>query len=230
MRPTSTFRIFFCCIFLLTACSTARAAGNGVGVALVSYTLDTVNQVDLGYTLTIYADVTNYDSVPFQGVINFGLHNNEQILTTTGIFSQPPYSGDNISLGPGETVPAIFSININHPYFAPGPDVVVVWPICNQPISDSILVHLDILDPSGIKDQKEIPFTYAVVKNNILLKASDSRINFQQVRIFNALGQKLSETVSDFISSVPLPALPGGLYFCELITSDGRKVTIRFVR
>jgi hypothetical protein len=229
MKRTSTFKIFICSLFLLTAGTTVRA-GSGVGVVLVSYTVDTVNQVDLGYTLNIYADITNYDSVPFNGLINFGLRNNEQVLTSTGIFSQPPYSGDNISLAAGETVPAIFSVNINHPYFRPGPDVVVVWPICNQPIADSILIHLDILDPSGIKDQKEIPLTYAVVNNTILLKSSDPAINFQQVRIYNAIGQKLSETLSDFISSVPLPALPRGLYFCEVLAADGRRVTIKFMQ
>ena len=230
MRPTSTFKIFFCSVFLFAAGLTSRAAGNGVGVALVSYTLDTINQVDLGYTLTIYAEVTNFDSIPFNGVINFGLHNNEQVLSTTGIFSKPPYSGDSISLGGGETVPAIFSVNIDHPYFRPGPDVVVVWPISSQHIADSILIHLNILDPNGIKDEKEIPFSYAVVNNAILLRSLDSKTNFQQVRIYNALGQQLSSTASNFISNIPLPIMPSGIYFCELITADGRKATIRFIR
>ena len=228
MRPTSTIKIFICSVFLLTAGISLRAADNGVGVALISYTLDSVNQVNLGYTLTIYAEVTNFDSLPFNGVINFGLHNNEQALTSSGIFNEPPYSGDTISLGGHETVPAVFSVNINTPYFRPGPDVVVVWPICSQPIADSILIHLDIIDPNGVKDEREIPLTYAVVNNTILLKSLDSKINFQQVRIYNTIGQKLCETQSAFISSVPLPALPRGIYFCELITSDGRRTTIKF--
>jgi hypothetical protein len=229
MRPTSTFKIFLCSFLLLAAGVTLNAADNGIGVTLVSYTLDTVNQVDLGYNLTIYAEVTNYDSLPFNGLINFGLHNNEDTLSNSNIFSKPPYSGDIVSLGGGTTVPAIFVVNISTPYFRPGPDVVVVWPICNQPAADSIIIHLEILDPNGINEQNEIPLTYAVVNNTILLKTTDLKINFKQVRIYNDIGQRLSEIESDFITSVPIPALSKGIYFCELLTSDGRRTTIKFV-
>ena len=229
MTRTSTIKIFFCSLFLLTVRLVSQAAGNGVGVVLVSYTLDTTTQVNLGYTITINAQVTNFDSVPFHGIIDFGLRNSEQTLTSTGIFNQPPYSGDSISLGGGETVPAIFSVNINHPYFRPGPDVVVVWPICSQPIADSILIHLTILDPSGINGLQEVPLTYSVVNNTILLKSFDSKTNFKQVRIYNDIGQMTSELNDDFISVIPLGSLPRGMYFCQLTTADGRKTTIRFI-
>jgi hypothetical protein len=232
MRPTSTLKIFYCCVVLLLSGISLRAADNGLGVTLLSYTVDTVDSVNLGYNLTIYAEVTNYDSLPFNGFIDFGLHNNEQLLTNTSIFSKPPYSGDSVSLGGGTTVPAIFNVGINMPYFRPGPDVVVVWPISStRPALDSIVIHLNILDPpNGINEQKEIPFTYTVVNNTILLKTADSKINFKQVRIYNNIGQQLSEMQGNFIASVPLPALPRGIYFCELVTADGRKTTIKFVQ
>src|ERR1700722_9395046 len=122
-----TLPILLTGFIILSSIPLARAADKGIGVVLLDYTLDTTNQVDLGYTITIYAQVTNYDTVPFSGSINFGLHNNQQNLSTDNIFKKPPYSGDIISLGPGETVPAIFSVNVSPLYFAPGPDVVVVW-------------------------------------------------------------------------------------------------------
>ena len=230
MTPRQTLKLLLPLFIILTASFTMRAANNGVGVTLVNYTLDTANnQVNLGYTITINAQVTNFDSTSFNGIINFGLHNDQQVLSNTSIFDKPPYSGDSISLAGHETVPAIFSININHPYFRPGPDVVVVWPISSQPIADSIIIHLDILAPNGITDQKEIPFTYIVVNNTILLKYFDSKITFKQVRIFNNIGQILQELKSDIISSIPLSQLPQGIYFAELTATDGRKTTVKFL-
>ena len=229
MTPTSTIKIFFCYLFFLLVALPTRAAEQGVGVTLISFTLDTSHQVNLGYTITINAQVTNFDTVPFNGFINFGLHNDQQTLTNTGIFDKPPYSGDSISLGGGETVPAVFSININHPYFSPGPDVVVVWPICTQPIADSILIHLDIIDPTGTNDLKDLPLSYAIVNNSILFKTTDSKINFKQVRIFNDMGQKLTELSGNLICNMPIPVLAHGIYFCELTTDDGHRITFKFI-
>jgi hypothetical protein len=230
MTTGYTFRIFLLTLLLLPASLATRAANNGLGVTLINYTLDTVNNdVNLGYTITINAEVTNFDSLPFNGIINFGLHNNTAILSNNGLFDKPPYSGDSISLAGGETVPAIFSVNITTPYFKPGPDVVVVWPICTQAIVDSIIIHINVLGANGINDEQEIPFSYAIVNNSIMLKTADAKINFKQVRIYNSLGQKLQETTSDYISNIPLPQLARGTYFCQLTTADGRKATFKFV-
>jgi hypothetical protein len=229
MTRTSTIKIFFFTLFLMTAGIFSRAATNGVGVTLISYSLDT-NLVSLGYTLTISAQVTNFDSTEFSGPLNFGLRNLQDTLTNAGIFGQPPYSGNMITLGGNETVPAIFTVNVNLPYFDPGPNVIVVWPICSKPIADSILIHIVVLDPpNGINEPKDIPITYAVVNNTILLKSTDAAINFKQVRIYDDIGQKLSETTSNFITSVPLPVLPRGIYLCELVTADGRRTTFKFI-
>ena len=232
MKGTSTIKILLCSLFLLTATQFARSAGNGsgVGVTLISYSLDT-NLVNLGYTVTISAQVTNFDSVPFNGSINFGLRNQQDTLTNVGIFGQPPYSGDVVSLGANQTVPAIFTVNVNLPYFDPGPNVIVVWPICTAPIADSVLINIVVAapDPSGLKSLSSISLTYAIVNNNILLKSTDASINFKQVRIYDVIGQKLAELNANYISAVQLPELPHGIYLCELVTADGRRTTIKFV-
>lgn len=230
MITRQTLGIILFTLFTLSASKVIQAADNGVGVTLINYTLDTTtNDVNLGYTITINASVTNYDSTPFRGVLNFGLHNNILELSNSGIFDKPPYSGDSISLGGHETVPAIFSIDINTPYFMPGPDVIVVWPISPAPIADSILIHLNIIGPNSIHGPQEIPFTYTLVNNTIALKTSDAKIDFKQVRIYNSIGQKILELNTDFISSIPLPSLSAGIYFCQLITDNGKMATIKFV-
>jgi hypothetical protein len=230
MKGTSTIKILLCLLFLLTGTLFSRGAVNGVGVTLISYSLDT-NLVNLGYTVTISAQVTNFDSVPFNGSLNFGLRNLQDTLTNAGIFGQPPYSGDMISLGPNQTVPAVFTVNVNLPYFDPGPNVIVVWPICSQPVADSVLIAIVVTDPdpSGLKSLNTIPLTYAVVNNAILLKSTEPSINFKQVRIYDVIGQKLAETNANYISTVQLPELPHGIYLCQLVTADGRRTTVKFV-
>ena len=44
------------------------------------------------------------------------------------------------------------------------------------------------------------------------------------------MGQQISELRSEFITEIPLPALPKGLYLCELITAEGKRKVIRFFR
>ncbi len=214
--------------FILCLLFTAPArAEEGVGVTLLNYTFSTVG---LGYTITINAQVTNFDSVPFSGPIDFGLKNNAYVLTTNSLFNKPPYSSNQISLYPHETVPAIFSIDIDPMYFTPGPDVVVVWPICTQPIADSVVIPIFIESPNGIKDDGERLFTYIMAGNRIFIKSADAETNFEQVRIYNMVGQVVSEIKSSFITEVPLPALPKGIYVCEFISSDNRRQVIKFFR
>jgi hypothetical protein len=222
---TNGIRICFF-IILFSVWLHAGAENQGIGVTLVNYTVDSDNSVDVGYTITINAEVTNYDTTAFSGVISFGLRSSSEVLTNAGIFGQPPYSGDVVKLGGGETVPAIFSVNVNYQYFAPGPDVVVVWPICNQPIADSIVINVTVLDPSGINQLYAGIFTYTVLSDEILLKAPD--INFQQVRIFDVVGQEVYQLNDNYISRVSLPALPRGIYICKLLASDGKQETFKF--
>ena len=212
-------------VLLLLVCSQLKAVDPGVGVTLINYTLGTV---DLGYTITINARVSNYDSVPFIGTLDFGLRNNQQELSNSGVFNKPPYSSTQISLGPYETVPAIFSVDIDPQFFNPGPDVVVVWPICSKPIIDSIVININVLNPNSITDNKDDLFTYLIVGNKILLKNYAAETNFKQVRIYNLMGQQVAELRSQFITEVPLPALPKGLYMCEFLAADGKRKVIRF--
>lgn len=211
--------------YLLLATQNTQAAG--VGVTLISYTFDTVG---LGYTITVNAKVTNYDSVAFTGSLDFGLRNHQQTLSNTGIFNKPPYSSQQITLYPNETVPAIFSIDIDPQYFAPGPDVVVVWPICNQPITDSIVIDIYIETPSSVVAEKNDLFNWILIDDYVFLKNLPSDINVQQVRLFNLLGQQIYNYRSQHISEVHLPIIPKGIYLCEFITTDNRRQVIRFFR
>ena len=192
------YKSFACAILVCFVCSPPAVASNfGIALSKINYTFDTVG---FGYTITVNAQLTNYDSVPFSGPMDFGLRTDHYNLTTSSLYGKPPYSGNQISLYPYEVVPAIFSIHIEPQYFSPGPDVVVVWPIANSPYIDSILINIIVQNPSGIKDDKEDLFSYIIAGNKIFLKNTNPETNIKQVRIYNLLCQLVSEMHSDFIN------------------------------
>ncbi|MFN8323390.1 MAG: T9SS type A sorting domain-containing protein [Chitinophagales bacterium] len=216
---------------LLVCCGAAfsKVSASGIAVKLLSYQLDSTLNVNLGYTLTISAEVQNIDTQQsFSGLLDFGLRNNQQTLSQTGIFNKPPYSTNIITLGPGEIVPAVFSIDIDQPYFSTGPDVVVVWPISNSPIADSIRILLNILDPSGIAGEKELNVSYLIMPDRIMLLNTMPQTTLKQVRIYSIVGQQLSFIQSASLNEIPLPEMPHGIYLCEMTGTDNKRKVIRF--
>ena len=217
-------------VLLSVANCAISVASAGIAVTFIDYRFDSTQNVNLGYTLTISAQVRNTDTVQsFSGFLDFGLHNNGNILSAETIFNKPPYSGRAIMLNPGEVVPAVFSIDIDHPYFTPGPDVVVVWPISSSPIADSIIINLLIQSPNSVAKKELENFTYMITNNQIHLFYPTNETNFKQVRILNILGQEAAYLHSDFITEVPVPTLPKGVYLCEMISAEGKTKVIKFV-
>jgi hypothetical protein len=218
-------------LFLYVAAVQVSMAQSGIGVTFLDYRLDSTQNVDLGYTLTISAVVRNTDTTQsFSGFLDFGLRNRDTVLSNSSIFNKPPYSGNTLMLNPGETVPAIFSIDIKDPYFAPGPDVVVVWPISNRPVADSILINLLIQGPNGIAKNQEPHFHYRLTHNQIDLIYSAAELNIKQVRILNILGEQVYDIYSEVITQIPIPILPRGMYLCQIISADKKIRVIKFIR
>ena len=214
-----------CCLLI----SSQTQAANGIAVRLLGYTIDSTLNVSIGYTLTISAEVTNTDTQQvFFDRLDFGMRNLQQDLSGTSLFNKPVYSSDSIYLNPNETVPAIFSIDIDHPYFTPGPDVVVVWPICPNPIADSIRIPLNILNPNGIHKNENLSFSYIIDNYQITLLNLGSEISFKQVRIYNLIGQQVSHLQADFIQQIPVPNLPKGIYLCQLTDRFGKQTVFKF--
>lgn len=217
---------------LLTGCMCfalvySKAAGTpGIGVTLINYTFDTVGY---GYTITINALVTNHDTLPFTGIIDFGLRTQNYNLSNSGLFNKPPYSnGNDITLYPGETVPSIFSVEIDPVYFAPGPDVVVVWPICTQPISDSVVIPIVVEAPNAIAGTDDVKMGYIIINGHIFITDLESDVQFKQVRIYNIMGQQIYGIDAESITDVALPAVAHGVYLAEFITTGNRRRVIRF--
>ncbi|MBL0310180.1 MAG: T9SS type A sorting domain-containing protein [Bacteroidetes bacterium] len=236
LYPRLHLRCLFLLAFAIPVCLPAYSADRGIGVTLVNYTLQHTanNEVTAGYTLSISARVKNFDTLPFSGILDFGLRNSHFDLTNQSIFGRPNYSGQQIQLDGGEEVPAIFSITIDPTFFiAPGPDVVVVWPISPEPVEDSILIHLTLLDTlTGMSDEQPgNHIAYTTLKDRIqLFNIGDQQMNFKQVRIFDLMGRQISNTALLINNEIPIPDLPRGIYLCELITLEGKSSIIKFVK
>lgn len=228
MRFRTTGAVLFSLVLTFCAylCSFA-SDGGGIGVTVVNYTLDSTHDVNLGYSITVNADVTNFDTTTFTGALTFGLRNNESIITSEGVFNRPPYSGDVITLQGHSTIPAIFNVYISPAYFTPGPDVVVIWPIFAGNPQDSIVIAINVIDPSAVNNVKAAPFTYIVTDGGIVLKNSGN--SFKQVRLYNLLGQQIYELHAANITEVPTANLSKGVYLCELTAADGSRQVIRFI-
>lgn len=223
------------CLLFVVGVPFYSVAQAGLALTLQNYTVQPASgQVGLGYTITINADLTNTDTVDFVGQIDFGLRNNSADLTTTptNIFSAPyysfSYSNQNIAITPGETVPAIFSVDVESPYFAPGPDVVVVWPISNKPIADSIVISLVVVGPNTLMGQPEAEITYLVLTDRIVLQDVPSASFVQQVRIYNVYGQLMSGIQTNGFHEIILGNLPKGIYLCEVTLANRSKKVIKF--
>lgn len=222
-------------ISLWLTCLYLSGSDKGIGVTLVNYTLQHIpnNEVNTGYKLSISARVKNFDTIPFYGILDFGLRNSRFDLTQTSLFGRPGYSGQFVELQGGEEVPAIFSVTIDPSYFiAPGPDVVVVWPISPQRIEDSVIIYLTILDTvTSMNDEPDGNFGYNALPDRIQLFNSGSEaFNFKRVRFFDLMGRHLSDAPLVINNEIPIPNLPQGIYLCEMIGVNGKSKVIKFLR
>ena len=227
---TRHIHTFLLCMLISVACSHRTVAqATGIGLTLLNYTVEN-NQgnIDLGRTVTINALITNYDSSDFVGTLDFGLRNSQQQLSSTNLFNKPPYSGNTIMLNPGETVPAVFSVDIDAPYFIPGPDVVVVWPISTAPIGDSVVINLNISTPTAIGNTNQLKLSYIILSDKILVQNIGTENPIEQVRIYNIMGQVVSESQGTS-SDIPTGMLSSGIYVCELRSGDKRSI-IKFYK
>jgi len=202
-------------------------AQSGLSLAMQNYTVQPSNGiVSFGYTITISATLTNTDSIPFSGQVDYGMRNSQQILSNNAIFSKPFYSGDSIQLGGGESVPTLFSVNIETPFFIAGPDVVVVWPISNVNFSDSILINLLIEEPTNIDQKVVSPSEIQVFGEYITFPEN----TFKQVRIFNYSGSLLHSLDVAQLNYLPIDFLPQGFYILEATTTSKQQIVKKFIR
>jgi hypothetical protein len=103
-----------------------------------------------------------------------------------------------------------------------------VWPISNKPISDSILIELNVQQPNSVWEEPEAQFTYVIYPDKILLLGLSQKNTVQQVRIHNIFGQLIASYGAGVDDYVPLGSFPSGIYLCEVRMADKSRKVIKF--
>lgn len=216
-------------------------------VALAWFSFNAQSQVSHGLSLTligpepdslvigqqydIFATLTNNDSVAFFGVIDFSMRNdNGPIPQDSTIFGKPPYSGSQIALNPQESIPAYFRIVVSPDYFlVPGPETIVIWPISNKPVKDSLIISTNIHpNPNNISEQRSPSFYYFQQNKWLYIKELQLNISLEKVRIMSLDGRLiLEENYSG--KPIDLTGLNNGLYLLEIKDRTGKSSVVKFV-
>jgi hypothetical protein len=138
------------CAILLIACFIALLPANAsdLGIGATTFSQDTLQY---GNTLIINTYVVNYDAVAYSGIIDITYELNGEENIDEKIFPDP-LAGQLLTIPAHDSLPVLIHIIISPAYFLPGPDILVVWPICpdggnpHNMLRDTIYVE----DPTAI--------------------------------------------------------------------------------
>jgi hypothetical protein len=187
----------------------------------------------LGEEILVFTNLQNTDTNnTFTGVVNFEVANNLQNLSSSNILNTPPYSGTQITLGPQEEIPALFTVKVDAQFFKTGPDIIVIWPITTHPQKDTLRIPILIREPLGFEGLLT-KNTFLSVSGNQLLIHTDLNTNntLKQVRIFDLSGQLiLQQGNEEKNTSIGIDELPRGMFICELLYSNNKRNVMKFVK
>ena len=158
---------------------------------------------------SILAVVVNDGNIPFQGYISIGM------LADSSIFPVYLYYGNSAYfLLPGDSI--VFNIN-NYTFppgsFREGDNIVVVWPIGNTNVSDTLATDVYYVHTTGISDiysEAQLHISPNPASDNIrVFKASD--IFLEQVRIYSTDGRLLIRSLRS--DEIDISGLEAGIYY-----------------
>ena len=215
-----------CVSFLLLISLTAQAQFTGMSLLSVNSLPDTLYP---GMTYNIYARLQNTDSLPFTGTVQFALRNNQgSIPPTSDILALPPYTNASLLLSATEQVPAFFRILIDPAYYyTPGPETIVIWPISNKPVKDSLIIPFILpgtLSAELLAADKSI--FYCVADNNRLY-VPNARENWM-ISIQTQDGRCIAREPYS-AKGLPSDRLSKGLYILQLEDNKGGIATWKYI-
>lgn len=138
------------------------------------------------------------------------------------------------TLNPNDSVKFGRKLTISQPNFHLGINIVVVWPRSSGVTQvDSAQTTLVVLSPNGINDrlfEKEGIRIYPNPSSSkIYIWAKQLDLNVEQVRIYNSIGQLVSQLRSKR-NVFDISELESGLYFIEIETARGEKQMKKFIK
>ncbi len=203
--------------------ATATTQAQQLSISIIGSVPDTLQY---GQTVVVNATVTNIDSIEFNEIMDFEIRNDVGLdISTTGIFSKPPYSGDTIILTPGESIPAYFSLLITTASFAANTfDHITIWPSSIYVAADSIRELIFIKDSITNIDERYITQHVAYLSGNTLhLKARD----ITTVELYSTAGQQVGNA-DPTNSHIDYCSLASGVYFIRLSNAKKQHFILKF--
>jgi hypothetical protein len=135
---------------------------------------------------------------------------------------------------PNDTIPRNYpKFLIQQNNFHRYTNIVVVWPSATGIANDSSQTSVYVFDPNGIMEVQSAENGFALYPNPsntcIYLWAIDPKNSIENVRIFNNMGA-LVKSISGDNNRIDVNGMNSGIYFIEIETSTGKRITKRFVR
>jgi hypothetical protein len=134
-----------------------------------------------------------------------------------------------VLLNPGDTVAKTIIVHVSGPQFMVGPSVVVIWPISTHGHAlDSLTLHINVLEPSGITgiDEQSIK-AYAI--NNMMMLQVEQDIQLRQVRILDVSGREILNQINPS-AIIPLPQMESGIYLMEITYNNNQRKLFKFFK
>lgn len=210
-------------VYLLLFAGLLRAQFTGMSLLPVNILPDTLYA---GLQYNIYARLQNADSLNFTGGVQFGARNNQFLLPQSAeLLAQPPYVSNTLQLVADEQVPAFFRISIDPDYFTtPGPETIVIWPISNKPVKDSLIIPFILAGTFTDVNELQLgkPHCYEAMQR---LKISCIREDWR-ITLYNVQGLTVKqETYTG--EGLDISALPPGLYMVLIEDLQGGSVILK---
>lgn len=186
----------------------------------------------IGESVFIQAKLINTSTTEtFSGNVDFSMANQNGLVTDFTVFNKPNYSGTLVTLGPLEEKVTLTTIDMDGPYFVAGPDIIIVWPLAECDIVDSLKINLDIQAPTGIDEVEGSGISAFVWNSDLIVQNVVPNINLQRVQLFDVTGKVMATyMLTDSNATIPLSELPRGMYIADITATNGLRKTIRFVR
>lgn len=200
-----------------------RAQSTGLSLLPVNILPDTLYA---GLQYNIYSRLQNDDSLIFSGSLQFAARNNQFLLPQSAeLLAQPPYVSNTLQLVADEQVPAFFRISIDPDYFTtPGPETIVIWPISNKPVKDSLVISFILAGTfTDVNDQQlGKPYCYEVDERLMIGCIQNGWL----ITLYNTQGQMLRQEAYK-PGGLAIASLARGVYLLRIEDLKGGSLMLK---
>jgi hypothetical protein len=194
--------------------------------------IDTTSLYQLGHSVvtgttdSINIRLYNDDTIPIHDTITLGYRVDTSVHFGPDAFVNFSALIAIDSLGPHDSILVPVTFHFNPPRFsAPGPSVIVIWPIsltnpniaCLDSARDTLYSII-----SNIVDPRQHRLNVFVLGGQLYIQAGDTEV-LQRVRIFDIRGALVMQQGASGNTEISLNTYAAGIYFAEVLFEDNTR-------